>query len=129
MATSEAQEIKKQETLVRFSIISYKTRLRVFRYQLDSKTVNQRENLYISNFPVLVRGHPWQPPIWVMLKKFVKSAPQETEVEIEEAMFNLCREIEIIQTQMPKLYKVEMANLIWNSGKLIGFLCFQKQSF
>ena len=29
MATSEAQEIKKQETLVRFSIISYKTRLRV----------------------------------------------------------------------------------------------------
>ena len=30
MATSEAQEIKKQETLVRFSIISYKTRLRVF---------------------------------------------------------------------------------------------------
>ena len=30
MATSEAKEIKKQETLVRFSIISYKTRLRVF---------------------------------------------------------------------------------------------------
>ena len=29
MATSEAEEIKKQETLVRFSIISYKTRLRV----------------------------------------------------------------------------------------------------
>ena len=29
MATSEAQEIKKQETLVRFNIISYKTRLRV----------------------------------------------------------------------------------------------------
>ena len=29
MVTSEAQEIKKQETLVRFSIISYKTRLRV----------------------------------------------------------------------------------------------------
>ena len=29
MATSEAKEIKKQETLVRFSIISYKTRLRV----------------------------------------------------------------------------------------------------
>ena len=29
MATSEAQEIKKQETLVRFSIISYKTRLSV----------------------------------------------------------------------------------------------------
>ena len=29
MATSEAKEIKKQKTLVRFSIISYKTRLRV----------------------------------------------------------------------------------------------------
>jgi len=29
MATSEAKEIKKQETLVRFSIISYKTRLRI----------------------------------------------------------------------------------------------------
>ena len=54
-----------------------------------------------------------------MFKKFVKSAPQETEVKIEEAMFNLFREIEIIQTQMPKWYKVEMANLIWNSGKLI----------
>ena len=31
MVTSEAQEIKKQETLVRFSIISYKTRLSVCR--------------------------------------------------------------------------------------------------
>ena len=29
MSTSEAKEIKKQETLLRFSIISYKTRLRV----------------------------------------------------------------------------------------------------
>ena len=29
MVTSETQEIKKQETLVRFSIISYKTRLSV----------------------------------------------------------------------------------------------------
>ena len=29
MATSGAQEIKKQEALVSFSIISYKTRLRV----------------------------------------------------------------------------------------------------
>ena len=29
MATSETKKIKKQETLVRFSIISYKTRLRV----------------------------------------------------------------------------------------------------
>ena len=31
MVTSEAQEIKKQETLVRFSIVSYKTRLRVMQ--------------------------------------------------------------------------------------------------
>ena len=43
MVTSEAQEIKKQETLVRFSIISYKTRLRVLdRFQfnqfLDSRS-------------------------------------------------------------------------------------------
>ena len=101
----------------------------IFRYQLDSKTVNQPKvglkptdmKIYvcISHFPVLVRGHRWQPPNWVMLKKFVKPALQETEVEIEEAMFNLCREIEIIQTQMPKLYKIEMVNLIWNSGKLI----------
>jgi hypothetical protein len=30
---SEAQEIKKQETLVRFSIISYNTRLRVLHLQ------------------------------------------------------------------------------------------------
>ena len=29
MVTSEAKKIKKQETLVRFSIISYKTRLSV----------------------------------------------------------------------------------------------------
>ena len=29
MATSEAQEIKKQETLVKFRLISYNTRLRV----------------------------------------------------------------------------------------------------
>ena len=34
MATSEAKEIKKQETLVRFSIISYKTRLRVLRLRI-----------------------------------------------------------------------------------------------
>jgi hypothetical protein len=31
MAPSEAQEIKKQEALVSFSIISYKTRLRVLQ--------------------------------------------------------------------------------------------------
>ena len=35
MATSEAKEIKKQETLVRFSIISYKTRLRVLEIGLS----------------------------------------------------------------------------------------------
>ena len=33
MATSETLKIKKQETLVRFSIISYKTRLRVMAGQ------------------------------------------------------------------------------------------------
>ena len=38
MTTREAQEIKKQETLVRFGIISYKTRLRVCNYELE-KTV------------------------------------------------------------------------------------------
>ena len=102
----------------------------MFRYQLVKQPTNMKIYMCISNFSVLVRGHPWQPPNQVMLKKFVKSALQETEVEInKEAMFNLCREIEIIQTQMPKLYKIEMANLIWNSGKLIGFLCFQNQSF
>ena len=37
MATSEAKEIKKQETLVRFSIISYKT---IFRVIERSKTVH-----------------------------------------------------------------------------------------
>ena len=36
MATSEAKEIKKQEILVRFSIISYKTRLRVYRISANS---------------------------------------------------------------------------------------------
>ena len=38
MATSEAKEIKKQETLVRFSIISYKTRLRVYVAHFVIKT-------------------------------------------------------------------------------------------
>ena len=38
MVTSEAQEIKKQETLVRFSIISYKTRLRVHVCAFDHGT-------------------------------------------------------------------------------------------
>ena len=35
---SEAKEIKKQETLVRFSIISYKTRLRVIGYWNNQNT-------------------------------------------------------------------------------------------
>ena len=35
MATSEAEEIKKQEILVRFSIISYKTRLRVVQNVIE----------------------------------------------------------------------------------------------
>ena len=34
MATSEAKEIKKQETLVRFSIISYQTSLRVISFTI-----------------------------------------------------------------------------------------------
>ena len=38
MATSEAKEIKKQETLVRFSIISYKTRLPVIGYWNNQNT-------------------------------------------------------------------------------------------
>jgi len=37
MATSEAQEIEKQETLVRFSIISYKTRLSIFEMKRNYK--------------------------------------------------------------------------------------------
>ena len=39
MVTSEAQEIKKQETIVRFSIISYKTRLRVPNLVMISKSL------------------------------------------------------------------------------------------
>ena len=35
MATSEAQEIKKKETLLRFSIISYKTRLHVLHMSIS----------------------------------------------------------------------------------------------
>ena len=42
MATSEAQEIKKQETLVRFSIISYKTRLRVAQSSVPNCTVRKQ---------------------------------------------------------------------------------------
>ena len=34
MATSEAQEIKKQETLVRFSIISYKDQIACMEYHV-----------------------------------------------------------------------------------------------
>ena len=37
MATSEAQEIKKQETLVNFSIISYKARLRVSGFDFNCR--------------------------------------------------------------------------------------------
>ena len=42
MATSEAKEIKKQETLVRFSIISYKTRLRVQVHGTSKKSFENR---------------------------------------------------------------------------------------
>ena len=44
MATSEAKEIKKQEILVRFSIISYKNRLRVKNGPKNLKNVSP-ENL------------------------------------------------------------------------------------
>ena len=44
MVTSEAQEIKKQETLVRFSIISYKTRLSVlFTLYIESRRINKKQ--------------------------------------------------------------------------------------
>ena len=47
MATSKAKEIKKQETLVRFSIISYKTRLRVRAPStLDFKGLDMRNLQY-----------------------------------------------------------------------------------
>ena len=56
MATTEAQEIKKQETLVRFSIISYKTRLRVSTYprcRIPKDLLSQKrlkyEKLYICH--------------------------------------------------------------------------------
>ena len=42
MATSGAQEIKKQEALVSFSIISYKTRLRVIG-DVYKKCVNKSQ--------------------------------------------------------------------------------------
>ena len=51
MVTSESQEIKKQETLVRFSIISYKTRLSV-------ETVLIEESLnydYLSNLLLILK--------------------------------------------------------------------------
>ena len=50
MATSEAQEIKKQETQVRFSIISYKTRLRVFRKQKLSLICKLQYIQELSNY-------------------------------------------------------------------------------
>ena len=52
MATSEAKEIKKQETLVRFSIISYKTRLRVLFKQKGFF-------LNIRNFEEIERQRQW----------------------------------------------------------------------
>ena len=61
MATSEAKEIKKQETLVRFSIISYKTRLRVVEIDGTSRCPfvpgqNELKNFNkMTRFPVF--GH------------------------------------------------------------------------
>ena len=53
MVTSEAQEIKKQETLVRFSIISYKTRLSVTNVLLFGtlKPVERRASRKLSSSP------------------------------------------------------------------------------
>ena len=51
MATSAAKEIKKQEILVRFSIISYKTRLRVHKI-LILQIVSPSEDVKFCN----VRG-------------------------------------------------------------------------
>ena len=50
MATSEAKEIKKQETLVRFSIISYKTRLRVAQSSVPNCTVRKQN---------CIKSKPW----------------------------------------------------------------------
>ena len=56
MATSEAKEMKKQETLVRFSIISYKTRLRVVFFlkkflprHFRKLTANHKKFLVLKN--------------------------------------------------------------------------------
>ena len=46
MVTSEAQEIKKQETLVRFSIISYKTRLSVSASKVKQITHDLNHDLF-----------------------------------------------------------------------------------
>ena len=48
MATSGAQEIKKQEALVTFSIISYKTRLRVFEHGEDRSFRNGHSMLLVK---------------------------------------------------------------------------------
>ena len=57
MATSETKEIKKQETLVRFIIISYKTRLRVYFWyifvnSMIAEIIVTQKTLYkISDIP------------------------------------------------------------------------------
>ena len=57
MATSEAKEIKKQETLVRFSIISYKTRLRVLNiYRIKCWKGGLLKNHYNNGFyPIMTK--------------------------------------------------------------------------
>ena len=50
MATSEAKEIKKQETLVRFSIISYKTRLRVEKDENNVALILLKLDHLVDNF-------------------------------------------------------------------------------
>ena len=49
MATSETKKIKKQETLVRFSIISYKTRLRLVKiHGPDEKSVQLLRGSFVK---------------------------------------------------------------------------------
>ena len=72
MVTSEAQEIKKQETLVRFSIVSYKTRLRVLLQETATIKVTlcarKRKFGRVRNFN-LFDGNPWD-AVQALLKVF-----------------------------------------------------------
>ena len=68
MATSEAKGIKKQEKLVRFSIISYKTRLRVFLMRVADAFFNQ-----LSLFNETMHHSHQKPPVkGAKYSKFLK---------------------------------------------------------